>query len=61
MFGIVALLGILPTTAVHAHGAWYNIFSMIVFVSIIRASTLEVSVDGILTVHVSTRFEAGLG
>jgi hypothetical protein len=34
---------------------------VVVFVSIIRATKLDVIGDGILTVHVSTRFEAGLG
>jgi hypothetical protein len=33
MVGIVALVGILPTAAAHAHGAWDKTFSMIIFLS----------------------------
>ena len=56
----MALVGILPTAAVHAHGAWDEIIGRVVFFFFV-ATTLDVCGDAIRTVHFSTRFEARVG
>jgi hypothetical protein len=63
MLGIPALLGISPTAAVHAHGAWDNIFSMIVFVSTrVATSTLPTAVHAkVATIIFIVCIASGLG